>query len=122
MKQLISIVEIPGLDFRRAVSFYQSIFDIIIEEVDMNGIELGLFSAEGQDVFVQIIRGNHYEPSIKGTIVYFNAGDDLQVVVGKIEKHGGKIVVPKTEIGPGMGYYALFIDTEGNQLGLHSPH
>jgi predicted enzyme related to lactoylglutathione lyase len=33
---------------------------------------------------------------------------------------GGKIVAPKTEISPEHGYMALFIDTEGNRVALHS--
>ena len=56
------------------------------------------------------------------TIVYLNGGDDLQKVAAKIEVNGGKILVPKTEIGPDMGFYAVFTDTEGNKLGLHSLH
>jgi predicted enzyme related to lactoylglutathione lyase len=28
--------------------------------------------------------------------------------------------VPKTDIGSGMGFYAMFMDTEGNKVGLHS--
>jgi predicted enzyme related to lactoylglutathione lyase len=30
--------------------------------------------------------------------------------------------VPKTEINPEIGYFALFIDPEGNKMGLHSAH
>ncbi|HLC74341.1 MAG TPA: hypothetical protein VJH88_00625 [Candidatus Nanoarchaeia archaeon] len=36
-----------------------------------------------------------------------------------VEKHGGKMVMPKTEIGKGMGWIAAFKDTEGNIMGLH---
>ena len=31
-------------------------------------------------------------------------------------------MVPKTEISAEMSFFALFIDTEGNKLGLHSSH
>ncbi len=30
------------------------------------------------------------------------------------------MVVPKTEINPEMGCFAMFIDSEGNKLGIHS--
>jgi predicted enzyme related to lactoylglutathione lyase len=35
----------------------------------------------------------------------------------KIEKAGGKILVPKTPI-KGWGYYAIFKDTENNVMGI----
>lgn len=120
MKNFISIVEIPTIDFSRAVAFYQAILDISIEEIQMDGVRMGLFPNDGKNVFVQLINGNEYKTSVDGTIIYLNAGDDLQTVAIKIEANRGKIVVPKTEIGPEMGFYAMFIDTEGNKLGLHS--
>ena len=33
---------------------------------------------------------------------------------------GGSIMVPKTEISPEYGFMGVFIDTEGNRIGLHS--
>jgi predicted enzyme related to lactoylglutathione lyase len=120
MKNLISIVEIPTADFPRAVAFYQAILDINIEETEMDGIKMGLFPNDGESVFVQLINGSEYKTSTDGTIVYLNGGDDLQKIADKIQANGGKIVVPKTEIGPEMGFFATFTDTEGNKLGLHS--
>jgi predicted enzyme related to lactoylglutathione lyase len=120
MKNLISIVEIPTTDFSRAMAFYRAILDIKIEVTEMEGIQMGLFPNAGESVFVQLINGSGYSPSSDGTIVYLNGGHDLQKVADKIEANGGKIVIPKTEIGPGMGFFAMFTDTEGNKLGLHS--
>jgi uncharacterized protein len=120
MKNFISIVEIPTADFSRAITFYQAILGISIEKIDMEGVQMGLFPADGQSVSVSLINGVEYKTSVNGPIVYLNAGDDLQIVANKIEANGGKIIVPKTEIGPEMGFYAMFIDTEGNKLGLHS--
>ena len=120
MKPLISIVEIPTSNFSRAVAFYQAILAITIEEIEMEGVRMGLFPNDGESVSVQLINGSEYKPSGDGTIVYLNGGKDLQKVADKIETNGGKIVVPKTEIGPEMGFYAIFNDTEGNKLGLHS--
>ncbi len=36
----------------------------------------------------------------------------------KITEKGGKIVIPKTE-KPNMGYFTVFLDSEGNMLGLY---
>lgn len=121
MKTLISIVEIPTANFSRAVAFYRAILDINIEEIEVDGIKLGLFPNDGErGLFVQLINGSEYKPSVNGTLVYLNGGKDLQKVADKIERSGGKIVVPKTEIGPEMGFFAMFTDSEGNKLGLHS--
>ena len=46
---------------------------------------------------------------------------DMQNGVGGgiVEDAGGKIVLPKTSIGPN-GFMAHIIDTEGNKIALHS--
>ena len=61
-----------------------------------------------------------YQPSANGTMVYLNGNPDLQNVLDKVEAAGGSILVPKTEISPEYGYMGVFIDTEGNRIGLHS--
>jgi uncharacterized protein len=120
MKNLISIVEIPTIDFSRAVKFYQAILDISIEEIDMQGTQMGVFPSDGEVVSVVLIKSEEYKPTVDGTIVYLNAGDDLQTVLDKIKPNGGKVALPKTEISAEIGFFAMFIDTEGNKLGLHS--
>jgi predicted enzyme related to lactoylglutathione lyase len=120
MKNLISIFEIPATNFSRAINFYQIILDISIEEIDMGGVPMGLFPSDGSTVSGAVIKGEDYRPSADGVIIYLNGGDNLQVVLDRVEANNGKIIVPKTQISPEMGFYALFIDSEGNRLGLHS--
>ena len=120
MKNLISIVEIPTTDFSRAVAFYQKILNVSIEEVDMEGTKMGVLPSDGATVDVVLVNGSDYKPTTDGTVVYLNAGNDLQPTLDKIEQNGGKVIVPKTIISPEMGFFSLFIDTEGNKLGLHS--
>jgi uncharacterized protein len=122
MKKLISIIEIPTTDFKRAVTFYQAILSVKLEMVDMEGIKMGMFPQTSDNISVQLIHGGDYKPSSDGTVVYLDGGDDLQKIADKIKVNGGTIVLPKTEIGPDMGFYSIFIDTEGNKLGLHSAH
>ena len=66
-----------------------------------------------------IVQGEGYMPSAEGSMVYLNGGEDLDVPLGKVEGAGGKILVPKTDIGEN-GFFAYFVDTEGNKVGLHS--
>lgn len=120
MKNLVSIIEIPASDFPRAVAFYQTILNVAIQEVDMAGTQMGVLPNEAGTVNVVVVKGSDYTPTTEGAVVYLNAGKDLQPMLDKVAQNGGMVIVPKTEISPEMGFFALFIDTEGNKLGLHS--
>ena len=120
MSNLISIVEIPTTNLTRAISFYQTILGIEIEIASMGDTEMGVLPADGDSVNVVLINGSDYKPSKEGTLIYLNGADDLSPILAKAELNGGQIVVPKTEISPEMGYFAIFIDSEGNRMGLHS--
>ncbi|UII79417.1 VOC family protein [Flagellimonas sp. CMM7] len=122
MKSFVSLFEIPATDVSRAVNFYQRILDINIEVMEMPGMEMGIFPYEEQLVTGIIIKGEGYKPSSDGVTIYLNGGDDLQIILDKIEKNGGKIMVPKTAHADESGFFALFLDTEGNKMGLNSPN
>jgi uncharacterized protein len=53
-------------------------------------------------------------------MVYLNDGDDLASILARVQRAGGSIAVPTTDIGNDFGHFAHFIDTEGNKVGLHS--
>jgi hypothetical protein len=67
-----------------------------------------------------IIFGSGSIPSDKGPLLYLNGGKDLNKVLLKVEEAGGRIVMPKTFISEDDGYFAIFIDNQGNKLALHS--
>jgi predicted enzyme related to lactoylglutathione lyase len=119
-KSYISIFEIPATDISRAVDFYQTVLDIKIEKIDLPDMQMGILPYEGQMVTGIIIKADGYKPSAEGVTIYLNGGDNLQVILDKVEKSGGKIVIPKTQHADGSGYFATFIDSEGNKIGLHS--
>lgn len=122
MKSFISLFEIPATDISRAINFYQEILDINIEKMEMPGMEMGIFPYEGQMVTGVITKGEGYKPSDDGVVIYLNGGDNLQYILDKVEKNGGKIIVPKTAHADESGFFALFLDTEENKLGLNSPN
>ncbi|WP_430410398.1 VOC family protein [Kordia sp.] len=122
MKSFISIFEIPAMDISRAVNFYQAILDVNIEKIEMPEMDMGIFPYEGQMVTGVIIQAEGYKPSANGTTIYLNGGDNLQIILDKVEKNSGKIIVPKSLHADESGYYALFLDSEGNKIGLHSPN
>jgi predicted enzyme related to lactoylglutathione lyase len=120
MENLINWFEIPATDFKRATSFYKGILGLEIEETEMFGTKMGFFPSDGTNVSGAIVQGDDYEPSMNGVVAYLNGGSDLQNVLNKVETNNGKIIVPKTQISPEMGYFGMFIDTEGNKIAVHS--
>lgn len=122
MKSYVSIFEIPANEISRAVDFYQSILNLKIEKMDMPEMQMGILPYENQAAVGVIIKADGYKPSADGVTIYLNGGDNLQVILDKVEKNGGKILAPKTPHADGQGYFALFLDSEGNKMGLHSPN
>ena len=122
MKSFVSIFEIPATEISRAVYFYQAILDLKIEQIEMPGMQMGIFPYEGQMVHGVIIQTEGYKPSADGVTIYLNGGDNLQVILDKVENNGGKIITPKTAHADGIGYFAIFLDSEGNKMGLNSPN
>lgn len=114
--------EVPAVDMERAKNFYQQIFDIELSDLDIDDFKMSMFPAEEGSVGGALCQHEEYKPSQEGTLVYFNANPDLQAVADKIEQAGGKVLQPKTKISDEYGFMALFTDTEGNRMGLHSDH
>ncbi len=120
MENFVSMFEIPASDFERAVSFYKAILNVDIEEIDMEGIRMGLFPNDGKNVSGAVIKGTDYKPSSDGVVIYLNGGNDLQVILNNVEANNGRVISSKTQISPEMGFYGIFIDTEGNRIGVYS--
>ena len=112
--------ELPVKDLDRAVKFYAAVFGFEIRVQEFDGVPMGFFPMEGFENGGALVKGDDYQPSAQATTVYFNGGDDLSTPLGRVEAAGGKVTIPKTGIGEGMGYFAIFLDTEGNRVGLHS--
>ena len=121
-KDVIAWFEIPVTDFARAKKFYAQIIGNEIFEHQMGPFQMGFFpmDMEKQGVGGAIVKSDGYIPSKNGPRVYLNAGDDLNEVLNRVEPAGGKVIRAKTEVGENHGYYAIFEDTEGNYISLHS--
>jgi predicted enzyme related to lactoylglutathione lyase len=121
MANVINWFEIPAANFERACEFYSKVLDGEIHKVDAPaGMKMGFFPHSApESVGGAIVYGEGYEPSSKGSVVYLNGGSDLSVALSRVEKAGGKIVMPKTSIGEN-GFMAHFVDSEGNRIALHS--
>lgn len=119
---VITWFEIPALDVARATAFYETVFAITTIPEDIgDGDVKSIFPAE-LGIMGAISQGPAWTPSATGTIVYFDGGDDLQVVLDRVDAAGGSIVEPKQTVDATSGYWARFRDTEGNIVGLLSPN
>ena len=116
----LSWFEIPVTNFARAKTFYETVLGRSIEPMVMGPITMGMLSTDPSVVGGAIVHSEDSAPSKQGTIVYLNGGDDLAPMLARVERAGGSLAVPKTEIGGDFGFFAYFIDTEGNKVGLHS--
>jgi len=115
----VSWFEIPALNLQRAVTFYNSIYGIDMQMTHMNGYAMAFFPTD-KGIGGALVMGQGSTPGETGTLVYLNGGKDLSNPLSRVEQAGGRIVLGKTFINEEAGYFALFIDTEGNKLALHS--
>lgn len=122
-KNAISWFEIGALDLARAQRFYETIFNLKLNPLDLPNIKMRMFPIDdmmGVGGAIVDSGGFHKPSTTDGPLIYLNANPDLQKVLDRVEGAGGRIMVPKTEISPEYGYMAVIIDTEGNRIGLHS--
>lgn len=124
MNHAISWFEIPSTDLDRATRFYETIFQLELIPLDVAQIRMRMFPiddpATGIGGAVVYAEGFYSPSNTQGTLIYLNANPDVQTILDRVEAAGGTVVVPKTEISPDYGYMGIFIDTEGNRIGLHS--
>ncbi|MCG8308328.1 MAG: VOC family protein [Cytophagales bacterium] len=116
MKKTISWVEIPATDFERAVRFYNNVFEMQLESLDFGHEKMACFpNDEGA-----ISWAPGFKPSKDGVLLSLNTGDLLDEILNRIPKNGGRVIQSKTKIeAEGRGYFATFIDSEGNRMGLY---
>jgi predicted enzyme related to lactoylglutathione lyase len=112
-------VDIPVVDLDRAIGFYSQVLGAPISKQTVPGSSFGLLPHAQQNVSGCLVRSNDNKPSQQGPLVYLNVTGRLDQAIAAVEKHGGKIVQSKHQIGE-HGYRALIVDTEGNKVALHS--
>jgi uncharacterized protein len=123
-KNAISWFEIPTTDLNRAQQFYEAIFGISLIPMETDNFKMRMFPIEdpmtGIGGCLIHTNGFHIPSATDGPLIYLNGNPDVQIVLDKVQAAGGKVIVPKTEISPEYGYMGVFIDSEGNRIGLHS--
>jgi predicted enzyme related to lactoylglutathione lyase len=124
MPSALNWFQIPATDAARAKKFYETVCGVALEKLDAGPtMEMWGFPSDWRqgEVGGAIVCGEGAVPSATGTMVFLNGGSDLQALLDRVEGAGGTIMMPKTQIGmEDAGYFAVFSDTEGNTVGLHS--
>lgn len=118
----INWFEISVADIGRAKKFYETIFGIHMEQMEMMGMQMAMFPSNPGSGKANggLVQSEMHKPSADGVKIYLNGDPDLQAVLDKVASAGGQITMPKTDIGEDFGFMAFIIDTEGNSIGLHS--
>jgi hypothetical protein len=108
--------EIPADDVKRAKKFYQKAFGWTITDP----WKMNYFMVETKEKGEEGINGGLMLRKDPGQpFMNYVSVDSIDAAAKKVEKAGGVVVLPKTEIGQGMGWIAAFKDTENNIMGLH---
>jgi predicted enzyme related to lactoylglutathione lyase len=108
--------EIPADDLERARKFYTSIFGWKISDP----WKMEYFMVETRDHHGDGINGGMMKRKAPGQpFTNYIAVDEINDILAQVTAGGGMLAMPKTEIGPGMGWIAAFKDPEGNIMGLH---
>jgi uncharacterized protein len=114
------LVRFPVQDIERAGDFYSRVLGLELRHIEAPGFVMKWFPSDEPHGGGGLIQGGGRTPSSDGCVVYFNAGEDLNTVLDRVEPAGGRVTMAKTG-DDASGYVAFFTDTEGNTVGLHSP-
>lgn len=117
MKNAISWFELPVLDLPRAQRFYEALLGAPLRAEVFAGLDMAIFPYQG-GVGGALVHGERFRPSPDGAVVYLDVGDALDACLGRVGAAGGKVVMPRTDIGE-PGFIAMILDPEGNRVGLH---
>ncbi|WP_189112366.1 VOC family protein [Pilimelia terevasa] len=113
--------EIPADDVARARSFYADVFGWQLDTMpDMNYTVARTTPTDsaGMPIRPGAINGGIFTRSdpVHHPVITIDVAD-VDAALGKVERTGGKTVMPKQAVGE-MGYVGYFADPEGNIVGL----
>lgn len=120
MQRLINWFEIPVSDLTRAKAFYEETFQVTLRIEDMGDVQLAVFPYAEPATGGALMACPEGRPGEHGVVIYLDGGADLAQPLARAVAAGGRVLMPKTGISPEIGHIALFADSEGNRIGLHS--
>jgi uncharacterized protein len=118
---LIVWASIPAGDFERAIKFYEHVLGIEMAR-PFEGQQVAV-PGQGQsgEIAFDLSVGDTQPGGDTGPTVYFDSGGDIEAMAKRVEEAGGRILMPPTDMGEMVGMICMFIDSEGNRVGIHQP-
>jgi uncharacterized protein len=121
---IVGWFEIPVTDMDRAIRFYETVFNLKLDRQQMGPLEMAWFPWVDKGMGAGgslVLNKENYKPSQDGVLIYLSSqSGKIEEELLMVEKAGGKVLVPKKQISPEVGYMGLFLDTEGNRIAIHS--
>jgi len=105
-------IEIKVLDLDRAKNFYSNLFGWKVHELQNDEFIFRVNKGIGGS-FLKV------DKLLGGNVIFYVCVEDIDKYLKKVKELGGKVIKDKESIG--VGYKALFEDTEGNLVGLYMP-
>jgi len=119
MKHLINRLKIPVNDIEKAKKFYSTILGgIEFHDMNMANSNYALFPMDDKFNCGTFVQSEFHKPLSDGVTVYFDGGQDLNDIMKQVGKAGGQIIMSKTFTGKEAGFVGIFLDCEGNRIGL----
>ena len=116
--------EIPVTDMDRAISFYEAVFDFGLTRAKIGRMDMAWFPCVADSIGSAgslVLMPGRYKPSSDGVLVYFTAfSGDVSNELTRAVAAGGSVLMPKKLISKDIGYMAIFLDSEGNRIALHT--
>jgi predicted enzyme related to lactoylglutathione lyase len=120
MPNPVAYFELGGRHASELREFYRGLFGWNVEPFGQSAAGTDFFHVEPEEGGIAggIIQTSGEMPP--NYVMFYVSVDDLQASLDKVERLGGKSVVPPMPIPGGMGHIAVFMDPDDNVIGLHS--
>lgn len=102
--------EIPANDLERSKKFYETIFNIQMDPMEMDDSKMAFFPWEAGSgkVTGAVVQNNQLKPSMEGTLVYLNVNPNMDGVQSNLVLEGfyfvnrvrGSVLLQVTEMAP----------------------
>lgn len=113
--------EIPATDIAQSQAFYETVLQRSLRREAMGPNTLAVFPyPEGGAGGCLHHGATRLEPSASGTLVYLDCNPSIDAALARVQPAGGRVLLDKQALPPGMGFFAHIIDVAGNRVGLHA--
>lgn len=122
LKNAVTWFEIPVRDIDRAQAFYEALLGAPLRRETMGPHTLAVLPYDAPEAVGGCLMAGADlpAPSRDGSLVYLNAEPSLDAALARAQAAGGTLLLPRTALPPGMGFFAHVQDLEGNRVGLHA--